>query len=305
MKILLCDDDHVALRMMERLTRRWGFTPVTASDGRHALEILGQEDGPKIALMDWMMPEMDGTQVCTRLRASQREDYVYVLLLTSRSEREDIAMGLDAGADDYLVKPFDPSELRARLGVAQRVVGFSQGLVAANAMLKTVAVTDKLTGLLNRGAVMGRLDEEVSRHTRTDLPLGVLMGDIDHFKAFNDTYGHAAGDAVLSAVAAAIRGACRPYDVVGRYGGEEFLILLPATGHAQMTGVAERVRAAVASTCIRYGGQDLCATVSLGAACLESGKLEPAERLLKEADDALYKAKHEGRNRVCEFLAVS
>jgi two-component system, cell cycle response regulator len=304
MKILLCDDDKVALRMMEKFVRRWGFNPLTASDGEEALDALNQPDGPKIAILDWMMPKLDGTEVCARLRASQREDYVYVLLLTSRSGRDDVAAGLDAGADDYLVKPFDPSELRARLGVAERVVGFSQGLLSANSMLRTAAMTDKLTGLLNHGAVKGRLEEEIARHARTDVPLGVLMCDIDHFKTFNDTHGHAAGDAVLRVVAAAIRGACRPYDVVGRYGGEEFLVLLPATGHVQMALVAERVRANVAACLVRYGDMDLHVTVSVGASCLESGKTEPAERLLKEADDALYDAKHRGRNRVCEAVAV-
>jgi two-component system, cell cycle response regulator len=303
MKILLADDDRVALRLIESQIERWGFKAVLAGDGQAAWDALDKPDGPRIAILDWMMPKLDGPQVCAKLRASGREDYVYILLLTSRGGRDDIAAGLEAGADDYLVKPFDPVELRARLGVAQRVVGFSQGLLSANAMLKTAALTDELTGLLNHGAVMGRLREEVSRHSRTGLPLGILMSDIDHFKVFNDSYGHCAGDRVLEVVARAILSACRPYDIVGRYGGEEFLILLPATGRVQTALVAERVRASVAAAPASYEGAHLHVTMSVGTSCLEAGKASTAESLLKDADDALYSAKASGRDRVCEAVS--
>ena len=298
MKILLAEDDRVTRRLLESQLKKWGYSVLLAENGLEAMEILNRPDGPRLALLDWMMPKLDGTEVCSRLRQSGREDYVYVLLLTSKSRREDVAAGLKAGADDYVVKPFDPVELKARLKVGERVVGFSQGLLSANGMLRTLAMTDELTGLLNHGAILKRLHEEHSRHGRTGLPLGVIMADIDHFKAVNDTYGHEAGDRVLATVAGAIRAGCRPYDVLARFGGEEFVILLPATDLGHTATVAERIRALVEEARTPLEGQELGVTISLGVACLRSSRPIAPEGLLRSADRALYKAKNAGRNRV-------
>lgn len=289
-------------RLIQSQLQRWGYDVDVAEDGEGAWGILNAPEGPRLALIDWMMPALDGVQVCSRLRASSREEYTYVILLTSKSRPEDLAVGLDAGADDYVVKPFDATELRARLKVGERVLGFSDALLRANSQLKTMAVTDALTGLLNHGASLIRLEEEHARQDRTGLPLSVLMADIDHFKAVNDTYGHEAGDRVLAAVAQAFRGACRPYDVVGRYGGEEFVVLLPATDAPGALVAAERIRSGVARSLVSYNGHELRVTVSLGAASLKSGRVCEAEDLLRAADHALYKAKAAGRNRVCEAL---
>ena len=298
-KILLADDDRVTRRLMESQLRRWGYKVMEAVDGEEALEILARPDGPRLAVLDWMMPKLDGAEVCRRLRAVGREDYVYVILLTSKNRKEDLAAGLEAGADDYVAKPFDHVELRARLRVGERMVGFSQGLLSANAMLRTLALTDELTGLLNHGAILARLREEHGRTSRTGLPLGVLMADVDHFKSVNDSLGHAAGDLVLKRVARAIRAACRPYDVVGRYGGEEFLVLMPVTDGPHALAVAERIRAAVASWPVSEGNRELRVTISLGVSVLGGATPPSPEAVLEAADRALYRAKNDGRDRVC------
>ncbi len=301
MKILLAEDDRVTRRLLESQLKKWGYSVLLAEDGEEALEVLGRPDGPRLALLDWMMPKLDGTQVCVHLRESGREDYVYVVLLTSRSKKEDVAAGLEAGADDYVVKPFDPTELKARLHVGERVIGFSQGLLSANAMLRTLAMTDDLTGLLTHGAILSRLHEEHARHSRTGLPLGLIMADIDHFKAVNDTFGHDVGDEVLAYVAGAIRRSCRPYDVVARYGGEEFLIILPATDMAHAASAAERIRTTVKKGAPGLRGPEHGVTVSLGVACLRFNRPMSPEELLRCADQAMYNAKKEGRDRVCQW----
>ena len=257
---------------------------------------------PRLAVLDWMMPILDGAQVCSRLRGASREGYTYVIIVTSKDRPEDLAAGLGAGADDYVMKPLNATELRARLKVGERVKGFSEALLKANSLLKTRALTDDLTGLLNHGASLSRLVEEHALQDRTGLPLSVLMADIDHFKAFNDTQGHEAGDHVLAAVALAFRGACRPYDVIGRYGGEEFVVLLPATTAPQALVVAERIRTGVERASVPYDGRELRVTLSLGAASVEAGCACEPQALLRAADHALYRAKAAGRNRVCEAL---
>lgn len=300
LKILLADDDRVTRRLIQSQLQKWGYEVDVAENGERAWEILASPGGPRLAVLDWMMPLMDGAQVCSRLRTAGTEGYTYVILLTSKSRPEDLAAGLDAGADDYVVKPFDATELRARLKVGERVLGFSEALMKANSLLKTMALTDALTGLLNHGASLTRLEEEHARQGRTGFPLAVLMADIDHFKNFNDTHGHEAGDCVLAAVAQQFRSACRPYDVVGRYGGEEFVVLLPATAAPEALLVAERVRTGVEGAAVPYDGLELRVTVSIGAASLGASSICEAQSLLRAADHALYRAKAAGRNRVCQ-----
>lgn len=302
MKILLADDDRVTRRLIQSQLQRWGYEVELAEDGERAWEILASPEGPRLAVLDWMMPILDGVQVCSRLRGMNREGYTYVVLLTSKSRPEDLAAGLDAGADDFIVKPFDATELRARLKVGERVLGFSEALLKANSLLKTMALTDALTGLLNHGASLTRLEEEHARQARTGAPLTVLMADIDHFKVFNDTHGHEAGDSVLAAVAQEFRRACRPYDVIGRYGGEEFVVLLPSTATSEGLLVAERIRTGVEGAGVLYDGLVLRVTVSIGAASLEASCVCEAQTLLRAADHALYRAKAAGRNRVCLAL---
>jgi len=291
-RILLADDDRVTRRLIQSQLQSWGYDVDVADNGERAWEILNAPEGPRLALIDWMMPGLDGVQVCTRLRASSREGYTYVILLTSKSRPEDLAIGLDAGADDYVVKPFDAIELRARLKVGERVLGFSEALMKANSLLKTMALTDALTGLLNHGASLTRLEEEHARQDRTGHSLTVLMADIDHFKAFNDAYGHEAGDRVLAAVAQAFRGACRPYDVVGRYGGEEFVVLLPGSDLDAGRLLAEKLRMVLETQPFSDVGHVTC---SFGVAEYAPG--DNMDALMKKVGRCLYHAKASGRNR--------
>ena len=296
MKALIADDDRASRLLLERAVARWGYEVVSCGDGAAAWRALNAPDAPRLAILDWMMPGMSGPELCQRLRRKPRDDYIYVLLLTARTAQEDILAGLDAGADDYLVKPFDPLELRARLSTGRRIIELQTELTAAREALRYSATRDALTGLWNRAAILETLERESARAAREHTPLGALMADIDHFKAVNDTLGHAGGDTVLREVAARLTHAIRPYDAVGRYGGEEFLFVLPRCTLSEAAGVAERVRRSVAAEPIALSRQAVPVTVSLGVA-VDRGLRDP-EALVRAADAMLYQAKRGGRDRV-------
>jgi two-component system cell cycle response regulator len=299
MRVLLADDDRTSRKLIESYLERWRYQVTVVEDGLSAWEILQRSDAPRLAILDWMMPGMEGAEVCRRVRAEVKEPYIYIILITVKDSVQDLTLGLEAGADDYVAKPFDPGELAARLKVGERVIGFAEGLLSANAMLKTMALTDDLTGLLNHGASITRLREEYSRHDRSGLPLSVIMADLDHFKKVNDQLGHDAGDEVLRGTAQVMRQACRPYDILGRFGGEEFIALLPATSSATGLAVAERLRQRVEKSPVQIRSQSVDVKVSLGIATVTKGSMAIGDKaLLHAADAALYRAKKKGRNRV-------
>jgi two-component system cell cycle response regulator len=243
---------------------------------------------------------MDGVDVCRRVRARETLQPTYIILLTALGDKESIVTGLNAGADDYVGKPYDPDELHARLEVGRRLVELNDELLEAQHALEILARTDALTGVLNRGAIVEELEVEAERAAREGSPLGLGMLDIDHFKLVNDTHGHAAGDAVLREVVRRVLAVMRPYDTFGRFGGEEFLVLVPGSGERELFAVLERIRKAIGSSPIMVDGHKLVVTVSLGGAT--RGR-ESADGLIARADDALYTAKEQGRDRV--VLAAS
>lgn len=291
MKVLIADDSPTALQMLQFVLPQWGYEPVTARSGTEAARILQADDAPRLAVLDWVMPEVEGIQLCREIRKRPPEAYVYVILLTARGRSEDLIAGLEAGADEYLVKPIDEHELKARLNTGRRIVELQERLLAA-------ATHDSLTGLLNHGAVIDLLTRELTRARRAGQSLGVLLCDIDHFKQINDTHGHLVGDAVLRDVASCLRTSMRPYDGVGRYGGEEFLVVAPNCDRARVLDLAERLRQSVVNRPFTVPGGQVRITISLGAVAVPGPAVHDVEPILKAADDALYRAKAAGRNRV-------
>jgi two-component system, cell cycle response regulator len=303
-QIVIAEDDPVSRRLLEVLLTRAGYQVSVAANGTEALELLDQVDAPRLAVLDWMMPGLEGLQVCRKIRERKDRPYTYILLLSARVQKEDLLLGLESGADDYLTKPFDAQELRARLHVGQRILQLQDRLMEKGAELLFRATHDSLTGISNRGMVLDTLRREHSRQVRGGGSFGIILLDIDHFKNVNDTYGHQCGDAVLQEVARIMTASVRAYDTVGRYGGEEFLIVVPSTDAASVFGLSERIRHTIAAKPIATGSGEISITVSLGLA-VSSGTapLDP-EAMLGTADEALYRAKEGGRNRsemgVCE-----
>jgi two-component system cell cycle response regulator len=300
--ILIAEDDPMFRRILQRWLESWGFSVLVAEDGAQAWEILRSPSPPSMMIFDWVMPGMDGLELCRRTRASRSGPWQYILLVTARDRTPDVVRGLDAGADDYLTKPFDKNELHARLRVGRRMLVLQRELLGAQEKLRFQATHDALTGLWNRGALLDLLQTELERTVRTRSSLGVLMLDVDHFKIVNDTHGHLAGDAVLCEIAERVVHATRAYDVVGRYGGEEFLVLLPTCDIAQTQASAERIRDAIAARPFAAGAAHISLTVSIGAAVAPACGQSETE-ILSLADLALYDAKSAGRNRTALRLA--
>jgi diguanylate cyclase (GGDEF)-like protein len=300
MQILIADDEVISRKLLQGTLAQLGHECVAFADGSTAIEALLGTDGPRLAILDWMMPGTDGLDVCRVVR-ERAEAYVYIILLTGRDSAEDMITALDAGVDDFLTKPFKLGELRARLRSGTRVLELQSGLLEAQEALRHHATLDHLTGLLNRRMILEQLDRELSRVRREKCSLTVAMVDIDRFKTINDTHGHAAGDAVIRDTAAAIRSQLREYDIVGRYGGEEFLLLLPGCGPESARIVADRVRERIQAVTTLYGALTLSVTASFGLASTKVAGMEPSS-LIEAADSALYRAKSNGRNRVEESL---
>lgn len=297
MKLLIAEDDLTSRTMLTMVTKSWGYKPIAVEDGEAAWQALQSEDPPRLLLLDWMMPKLDGLALCQRIRDQESQDPPFIVLLTARTETDDIVTGLDAGANEYISKPIANAELRARLQVGKRMLDLQAELHQTREALAYQAYHDALTGLLNRRAVMEGLEEERSRVTREMSTICVAMCDIDHFKGVNDTYGHQLGDAVLHEVGQRITQSLRPYDKVGRYGGEEFLIILPMESeHADMP--LERVRQAISESPFEYEGASIQVTMSAGATILKRDDKRDSSALIADADAALYQAKDAGRNRL-------
>ncbi len=297
-RILIAEDDPVSRRVLESFLKKWGYEVTVANDGLEALRLLESRDAPRLAVLDWMMPGMEGVQICKRVRAESDRPYIYLLLLTARTQKDDVLQGLEAGADDYLTKPFGAQELRARLLVGKRILDWQDKLIDAREKLLFQATHDALTGIANRGVSLDALRRERSRQERERGPFAIAMLDIDHFKYVNDTYGHLTGDVVLTEAAQRVKDCVRPYDTVGRYGGEEFLVVLPRADGSAAVRVAERIRASIESEPFVTDSGTLTITASLGVAVSSDANPLEAKILLRYADEALYRAKALGRNRV-------
>lgn len=297
-RVLIADDEPISREILRRTLQRAGYEVVEVADGEAAWRILEGPDAPSLTVLDWMMPGLDGPEICRRLRERPHErGYTYVLLLTGKDSVRDVLAGLEAGADDYVVKPFAPEIIEARLRVGRRILALEAQLRAERSAFEHLARHDTLTGLWNRRVILEHLEAEVSRARRHDGCVGIVLGDIDHFKSINDTHGHQVGDQVLVEVARRLRDSLRTYDGLGRYGGEEFLAVMACRSDADAALVAERLLHAVGDEPFVTSAGSLPITISLGVATSRTHSFDSA-RLLAASDVALYQAKQSGRNRL-------
>jgi diguanylate cyclase (GGDEF)-like protein len=296
MRILIADDSLVSRHLLEATLRNWGYEVVVACDGTAAWNMLQGDGGPSIAILDWMMPGKTGPEVCRMVRQKAIEPYTYILLLTSRSLKEDVVAGMDSGADDYLTKPFDQHELKVRLRAGTRIVDLQAQLLATREALREQATRDYLTQLWNRSSILATLERELTRSTREYTPCGVVLIDLDHFKSINDSRGHFGGDLALREAARRMQASVRSYDAVGRYGGEEFLVVLPGCDDESTRNQAERMRKAIYAEPIEMPEGGLQISASFGCSTFTGKGAVSPDMLIRTADEALYKAKGAGRN---------
>jgi len=298
MKILVADDDPLTLHKVVSRLRQWGHEVISYADGEAAWKRLENGTMPDVAILDWMMPGINGPELCGKIRARTDCPYVYIVLLTGKNNLEDLIAGLDAGADDYLTKPFHVGELDARLRAAKRIVDLQTELIDTRETLRVQAMQDSLTHILNHGAILDSLKSEINRAHREHQSVSLILSDLDGFKNVNDSYGHVVGDQVLVEVARRMRNCLRSYDVIGRYGGEEFLVVLPNSEETQALQLAQRIRLAISSESFGVQPVDLLITISQGVVTWTEPDPIPVERLIQAADRALYEVKHNGRNGV-------
>jgi len=299
--VLVVEDNPVSRKFLEKILIKAGHEVVSVDNGRKALKLFKDRFFP-IVFTDWMMPEMDGLELCRAIRKNQSTGYVFIILLTAKDSTDDIVTGLEAGADDYLIKPPNHAELIARLNTGIRILDLERSLITANEEIKTLSITDSLTGSYNRGYLTERFVQEISRAKRYRRMLSLVLCDIDHFKRVNDTYGHLAGDQVLKEFVQRINRSIRNnVDWVVRYGGEEFLIVLPETNLSGAYTMAERLRNAISQMVFEVQGQEICITASFGVTNYDptshDKKISP-ETMISRVDSCLYQAKEDGRNKI-------
>jgi len=298
MKTLIVEDEPEFRLLLSLLLRQGEHEVIEAMDGQTAWDLLQRETIP-LVLTDWVMPQMHGPELIRKIRSANFPYYTYIILLTARTAHQDVVDGLRSGADDYLVKPFDSEELRARLSIAERILGLEAKLRETLDQMRALALKDSLTGILNRRAIFETAENELERANRENTSLSILMADLDHFKLINDRFGHAAGDLALRLAVETIVKNLRPYDQVGRWGGEEFLIVLPNTETEEAFQIAERLRLTIERAEMNLGeGDALDLRMSLGVTSTSLGNNLNLDMLVKQADVALYLAKNNGRNQV-------
>jgi diguanylate cyclase (GGDEF)-like protein len=297
MRILVVEDDPPTLEMLTSHLEQWEHVVIPCSDGEAAWSAIEDGEVPQLAILDWMMPGMDGLELCSKIR-NRPGPYIYIIMVTARTRPEDLLAGFEAGADDYLTKPFSPDELIARLRAGGRIVDLQSELIEARDAIRAQSMQDPLTRVLNHGAIVDALSREIDRSHREHKPLSVIMADLDEFKRINDSYGHVAGDRVLIEVAQRMRRSLRSYDSLGRYGGEEFLIVLPNSGQSHALSSAERLRHVVSGEPFRIGRATMTVTLSLGVSTWSEPYPVPMDGLIQAADRALYLVKGRGRNGV-------
>jgi diguanylate cyclase (GGDEF)-like protein len=297
-KVLIADDHESTLEHLEEVLGDWGYQVISVKGGEEAWGILQRDDAPRMAILDRRMPGMDGLEIIRRVREQSQEPYIYILLLTMYDQEKHLVAGLNAGADDYIVKPFRSHELQARLEAGRRILEIQEHLIRTRDQLHSQATTDAATGLWNRPAIMEILERELERGRRKGEPIGLAMIDLDEFKQINDSYGHPAGDKVLLECGQRMRNCVRTYDATGRYGGDEFLTVHPGCDLEQAVMLGERLRRIIAKETVMVGKAPLWVTASAGIVSSELFPEAGTDELIALADEALYVAKRAGRNRL-------
>jgi two-component system, cell cycle response regulator len=297
-KILIADDDRSLLDLLKSNLDEWGFDVLSVTSGKEALQILENKLAPQMAVLDFTIAGMDVIEICRKLRETEDGTYKYIIILVAENKHDRILRAMDFGADDYLIKPFSVHELRFRLSTGKRIIQYHEELLRERENLRELTLHDSLTRLYNRPAILDFCRKEMSRSQRQKNTMSLMMVDVDHFKMINDTHGHLVGDAVLREIARRIAESLRPYDAVGRYGGEEFLVVVPNCDNQNALQLAERIRQRIFEKPVSFDECLIPVTISLGVAvCNGKNELSP-ENLIGMADRALYTAKNGGRNRI-------
>jgi len=296
MKVLIAEDDVISRSALERNIREWGYEVYATGNGEDAWNTI-QSGDIRLAILDWEMPKMDGIELCRKIRhevQEKMEEYIYVILLTGKDKQDEIVQGLTAGADDYITKPFYFPELKIRLQKGEKI------LLREDARIKSASV-DSLTQLWNRKKILDLLEEELERGRRSEQPIGVFMIDIDHFKKVNDSYGHVIGDKILTEVALRLKKPIRKYDKVGRYGGDEFLIIVTQLTSENIKRFADRLIDSISGKKILIDDIQLNINVSIGGISSEDLPNASGGELIVASDSALLMAKRSGRNKAIAY----
>jgi two-component system, cell cycle response regulator len=296
-EVLVVDDSPVYRELLQQMLSGPEYSVSFACNGSEALRLRG-EKMPDIIITDWIMPHFSGLELCERIRADKSAPYTYIILMTSNTEKSGVVKGLEAGADDFLVKPFDSSEMRARIGVGRRIIDLHRRLEQKSALLQEVASTDVLTGLPNRRAIEEWAGKQLNGAARHGFPVWVVLGDLDSFKEINDSFGHEAGDTVLRTFADTLRRLTRISDMCGRLGGDEFLIVISHVSAVNIELAINRFRELFGSLSFPFAGKSVNISATFGIAGSESGNFNDFNALVRKADETLYEAKRAGRNCV-------
>jgi two-component system cell cycle response regulator len=300
LEVLVVDDSPVWRKIFEQILPKDLYSVSYASNGAEAMQVLAKKS-PSIVITDWLMPDFSGLELCKRIREDKSGSYIYIIVMTSNKEEGGVLRAMEAGADDFLVKPFNSNEMLARIGVGRRIIELHRRLEDKSAELEEVASTDVLTGLPNRRAIEEWANRQLRGAKRHGFPIWVVLGDLDCFKEINDTFGHEAGDTVLRTFAETLRKLTRISDMCGRLGGDEFLIVISHVSATNIEIAINRFRELFGSLSFPFAGHSVKISATFGVAGSESGKIQDFDLLVRKADEMLYEAKRAGRN--CVYVA--
>jgi len=303
MRILVAEDDPVSLRLLQACLAEWGYEVTSVTDGQRALEVLQNLEAPRLVILDWIMPGKDGIEICREVRNRGKRPYTYILMLTAKVRKQDIVEGLESGADDYLIKPYDPHELRARLRAGRRILDLQEQLVSAYRLIEAQMTVDPLTGVWSCNVILDILKRQLVLSSQNDSPMSLVVANIDHFRDINATFGPLAGDTVLREVARRFRAALRPPDSIGRSVADEFVMVLPGCDAPTAGSLAERFRARIDRRAVDTSEGVVPVTVSLGVVVTPSDKALDLDTAWGLATEAVSRAKTKGCNRA-EFATL-